>query len=235
MHNGIAAGVAVVSLTIGAASGYYYAVKKLNDEYNRKMEDEIARTKQHYQRVYDKEDLETTAFKAGIGEAAEALKEYQGGTDTGTIFADDGLVSVEDYEDAPVEKNVFDDGDELFIDKEKRDPTKPYLIDIGEYLDTPDNYEQLELTYYAGDGILGDDKDEPIPDFNVDSLIGRENLGFFGASDPEQPHVVLVRNEKMKMDFEITHSDGKFAHEVAGLQHSDEPFQRTRPRPRREE
>lgn len=234
MHNGIAAGVAVVSLTIGAASGYYYAVKKLNDEYNAKMEDEIARTKKHYQRVYDKEDLETTAFKAGIGEAAEALKEYQGGTDTGTIFTDDGPVPVEVVE-AGEEKNIFDDGDELRVDKENRDPDKPYVIDIGEYLDTPDKFEQLELTYYAGDAILGDDKDEPIPDFNVDPLIGRANLMLFGASDPEQPHVVLVRNEKMKMDFEITHSDGKFAHEVAGLQHSDEPFQRTRPRPRREE
>jgi hypothetical protein len=228
---------------LGGGAGYFAAVKRLNALYDEKMEEEIARTKDFYKRVLDKEDLAETAFKAGVGPAAEALKTYQT-VDTGTIFAEQAVIDpqAETFartilgDDAePVEKNIFDNGDELAIDKDARDTSKPYVVDITEYMDVPEGFDQLQLTYYGGDNILGDDKDEPIPDFNVDILVGRSNLLMFGASDPEQPHVLLVRNEKIKTDFEITHSDGKFAHEVAGLQHSDEIFQRTRPRPRREE
>lgn len=242
---------------LGGGAGYFAAVKKLDALYNEKMEEEISRTKDFYKRVYEKEDIQTTAFKAGVGEAADALREYQGKTiavDTGTMFVDvpvksEGLTinevlgqdianaveAMHEFGNEPVEKNVFDEPNLFEIDKESRDPEKPYIIDITEYLDTPDGFEQLDLTYYAGDSILGDDKDEPIPDYNVDILVGRANLMLFGASDPEQPHVLLVRNEKIKTDFEITHSDGKFAHEVAGLQHSDETFQSIRRRSHREE
>jgi hypothetical protein len=233
MHNLAVAGVAVASLTIGAVSGYKYAVKKLDEEYNAKMEEEIDRTKKFYQNVVQKEDLETTAFKAGVGEAAEALKKYQG-VDTGTIFAEVAVEEIPVAEEV-VEQNIFENADDFELDKENRDHTKPYIIDIVEYMSN-DEYEQIDLTYYEGDKTLGDDKDEPIPDFNVETCVGRANLERFGASDPDQPHVLLVRNEKMRTDFNITHSDGSFAHEVAGLSHSDEPtFQRNHRRPRREE
>lgn len=237
MHNGIAAGVAVASLTIGAASGYYYAIKKLNAEYNIKMEEEIARTKEHYKRTYKADEYKTPqeaaealGVEVSLDDAVEAVVEYAG-IDTGTLFAEQAVLPSKDSE----ERNIFDDGDQLAIDYENRDTSKPYVVDISEFMDNPNEYEQIDLTYYAGDGILGDDKDEPIPDHNVDMVVGRDNLLMFGASDPEQPHVLLVRNEKMKTDFVITHSDGKFAHEVAGLMHADESFQRFNKRPRREE
>lgn len=230
MNNYVTAGVALASLTIGAASGYIFAKKKLDAEYNVKMEEEIARTKDFYKRVFDKKDLEETAFEAGLGEAAEALKSYQT-VDTGTLFADQKVFL--DDEEVVIEKNIFDNGDALHIDKENRNTSVPYVIDIEEYMDTPDEFEQIQLTYYAGDNVLGDDKDEPINDIN--NTVGRLNLLQFGASDSDQPHILLVRNEKLKTDFEISYSEGKFAHEVLGFQHSDETFQRTRPRPRREE
>lgn len=237
MHNGIVAGVAVASLTIGAASGYFYAVKKLNDEYNAKMEAEIERTKDHYKRVYKLDEYATPQDMAealGVKVAEDVAQAVETMAAYGKVF-EDAEEPVEEESDEVLERNVFDEApDILAIDKERRDKTKPYAIDITEYLDVPDNYEQVQLTYYAGDNVLGDDKDDPIAD--VEYTVGSSNLIWFGASDPEQPHILLVRNDKLKMDFEITYSDGKFAHQVLGFQHSDEPtFQRNRPRPRREE
>lgn len=233
MHYAVTASVAVASLTIGAASGYFFAKKQLVKQYDEILEEQIARTREHYKKTYKAEEYETPQAAAealgvevSLNEAVEAVKTYRG-EDTGTIFA----------EQAVEERNIFDDGNPLTIDKDSRDTSKPYVIDIVEYMDTPDGFEQIELTYYAGDNTLGDDKNEPIPDWKIDEIVGRLNLMLFGASDPDQPHILLVRNEKYKTDFEISHSEGKFAHEVAGFMHSDETFQRTRtrhPRPKEE-
>jgi agmatine/peptidylarginine deiminase len=95
-------------------------------------------------------------------------------------------------------------------------------------MEHPQGHDEIQLTYYAGDGVLGDDTDAPIDD--VDLLVGTMNLSMFGASDPDDPHILLVRNEQRKLDIEVTFSDGKFAHEVLGFNHSDEPERRRRPR-----
>lgn len=247
MHNYAVAGVAAVSLTIGAASGYFFAKKQLVKQYDEILEDQIARTREHYKKTYKadeystpQEAAEALGVEVTLQDAVEAVKEYQG-DDTGTMFAEMAIAEkplVKQNDNGSfelVEKNIFDDGDQLAINKEDRDTSKPYVVTIDEFMDKPDEWhDDIELTYYEGDNILGDDKDEPVADHKVDDIVGRMNLLLFGASDPDQPHILLVRNEKMKTDFEITHSDGKFSHEVAGLMHSDEPFQRIR-RPRREE
>jgi len=237
MHNYAVAGVAVASLTIGAASGYLFAKKQLVKKYDEILEDQIARTREHYKKTYKADEYatpqdaaEALGVEVSLEEAAEAVIEYAG-EDTGTMFAEQAR-----FAEPMVEKNIFDDGDQLKINKDDRDRSKPYVVDINEFMDKPDEWQDdIQLTYFSGDNILGDDKDEPIPDYKVDEIIGRMNLLLFGASDPDQPHVLLVRNEKLKTDFEIAHSDGKFSHEVAGLMHSDEPFQRIRRNNHRDE
>ncbi len=232
-------------VALGAGGGYYFTVKRLNDQYNEKMEEEIQRTKDHYKRVYKVDEYATpqdAAEALGV-EAAEALSSgaEQDVEDVTELVKNYGAAfenqaAAEDTGTIFVEQNIFEDTPAMVIDKENRDPSKPYVIDIVEYMDNPNEYEQLELTYYAGDSILGDDKDEPVREIGL--TVGEDNLAMFGISDPDQPHIVLIRNERLKTDFQVTHSDGKFAHEVLGFQHSDEPFERTRmrhPRSRREE
>lgn len=249
MHSAAIAGVAAVSLTIGAASGYLFAKKRLIKQFDAHLEDQLAKAREHYEKQYKRtykadtwatpeQAAEDLGVKVELAEAAEIIKDYLPEPETNVAIFEGPEVVKQDDDGAfrVVEKNIFDDGDQLTINKDERDTSKPYVIDIVEYMDKPDNWhDDIELTYYEGDRILGDDKDEPIADNKVDEIVGRMNLMLFGASDPDQPHILLVRNEKLKTDFEITHSDGTFAHQVAGFMHSDETFQRIRRNGRREE
>lgn len=243
MQNYVIAGVAAASLTIGAASGYFFAKKQMKAEYEEQISKEIKEAKAFYKAFYadlskQKYQTPTEAAEAlipehTVQEAAEAMRRYQA-TDTGTIFGEQAIPDAEIVEDESVEveveeRNIFDNGDQLKIDRQNRDTSKPYVVDEHEWLSTPEGFEEVSLTYYSGDGVLGDDQDEPVE--NVDELIGNMNLMMFGASDPANPHILLVRNEKKKLDLEITWSDGKFAHEVLGFEHSDEPTtRRVKPR-----
>jgi hypothetical protein len=221
----IIAGVAVASLTIGAASGYFFAKKKFETSYT----EELREAREYYKRVYKAEDFATPedAAETLLVEATTALKSYQG-----VEIKDEALEDVQGDEDETEEevreRNIFDEGDQLTIDPSDRVPGQPYAVTIDEYMENPDNHDQITLTYYAGDNVLASDDDVEIK--NVNSVVGRMNLNLFGASDPDQPNVVLVRNDKLNADYEITHSDGKFSHEVLGLQHSDEPQRRVKRR-----
>ena len=72
----------------------------------------------------------------------------------------------------------------------------PYVIspyDFGEL----DDYEQIELTYYA-DGILEDEDYHIVTD--VEELVGRDSLTTFGEYEDDS---VFVRNERLSTDFQI--------------------------------
>lgn len=72
----------------------------------------------------------------------------------------------------------------------------PYVIspyDFGEI----DDYNQIELTYYA-DGTLEDDEYNVVTD--VDELIGPKALTTFGEYEDDS---VFVRNERLCTDFQI--------------------------------
>lgn len=230
-NNYIVAGVAVASLTIGAASGYFFAKRKFSNTYEEIIEREVREAREFYKRTYKADEYGTPESTAEVllEEATEAIRSYQGEP------GDPLVESVQEHEDPDLpdeeqeveERNIFDDGDQLKIDKSDRSPDKPYVVDLDEYMSNQGEYEQVSLTFYEGDNVLADDDDRVIDQVNI---VGRMNLNMFGASDPEQPHVVLIRNEKFKTDYEITHSDGKYAHEVMGLMHSDEERRRP-PRP----
>lgn len=81
------------------------------------------------------------------------------------------------------------------IQNEEVDP-EPYVISsdrYGEYVE----YTCINLTYYAGDLTLADDRDELV-DF---SYVG-DGLDHFDE-DPNDPDTVFVRNEKLMVDYEI--------------------------------
>jgi hypothetical protein len=245
MRNELAAGAVVVSLTIGAASGYFFAKKTLTQQFDAVLEEQIARARDYYKKTYKAEEYATpqeaaraVGLDVTLDDASDALKRYQGVTvkeEDLVVGPDVTDVKRELYESARdgaevVVENIFDTSAAFVIDKLQRDTERPYVVDITEYMDVPDGFEQIAVTFYAGDNVLGDDNDEPISDLEL--TVGTDNLALFGASDPEQPHIVLIRNEKLKTDFEVSHSDKKFAHEVLGFQHANEipTIRRKRPR-----
>lgn len=227
---------ALGSAGAGFFGGYKWAMKKFYRSYEEVLAMEIKKTQEFYASLH-KQDFATPGEAVDalvpdqkLEDATMALRKYA----SSTLTIDGAEVEVGDFVDLsqPVveveveHRNVFD----LQTDTEMgpRDESKPYLVTFDEYMEHPEGHDEIQLTYYAGDGILGDDQDEPVE--NVEQLVGRENLNFFGLSDPDDPHILLIRNHPKKLDIEITLSDGKFAHEVAGFNHSDEPVMRRRPR-----
>lgn len=74
--------------------------------------------------------------------------------------------------------------------------TPPYVIPPEEF-DTLDGYEAISLTYYT-DGVLADDADYPIED--IENIVGKDFVNHFGEYEPDS---VFIRNEMLKVDYEI--------------------------------
>lgn len=127
----------------------------------------------------------------------------------------------DDERDINVVVNVFEQN-KPDIPKD-RDTSTPYVVTLDEFYENEQEHTQHSVTYYEGDEVLADERDQVIEDI---SLIGKDNLAFGHLSN--DPNVVYVRNDQKKMDFEIARSEGKYAHEVLGFEHSDEPFDRRR-------
>lgn len=164
---------------------------------------------------YDKVILDT--------DAAEEIREQ-----VVTVAADVVEATNEVGEPKAEVRNVFVNGaalvdDEWDMDAEeaKRNPAYPYVISHDEYMENAFEHPQHSLTYYAGDDVLVDERDEMIND--VERLVGTANLGQFGHGSRDA-NIVYVRNENpgVEADFEIALSQGKFSEEVMGLRHSDE-------------
>ena len=70
--------------------------------------------------------------------------------------------------------------DEWNYNKEiaQRDRNHPYIIHENEFQETFPDYQQLQWTYYAGDNILCDERDEVV--VRPELVVGEENLRRFG-------------------------------------------------------
>lgn len=150
-------------------------------------------------------------YEQELQEEVQTFREVYSGRCTGP------KESVEDISDEE-EKNV-----EGFSDKEKAEFTqllrrydkgskenddeydkKPYVIPPEDF-DALTGYGLESLTYYA-DGVLADDDYEVIRD--IDERIGRDSLKTFGQYEDDS---VFVRNDKLKIDYEILLDVRKFS------------------------
>ena len=146
----------------------------------------------------------------------------------------DHVVKIE-VEEAPQEtRNVFVDGRPLVDDdwnaeaeEARRNPAFPYVISHDEFMENAYEHEQISLTYYRGDDVLADNKDQVID--AVEEVVGTDNLTLFGHGSRD-PNIVYVRNERTESDYEVALSTGKYAEEVHGLRHSDDGPQLRRAR-----
>lgn len=214
---------AVISAAAGAVGGYMFAVKRLNARYNEQMEEEIART-----RVFN----DQKKFKT----PQEAVEELIAKRDAMEAVMEETEVSTENLErivkhlrydqvkngvapEAKDHRNIFDVGpssgeDETFAaEVEARDHTKPYIISDEESMTNEPGHDQITLTWYEGDSVLADDKDEPVE--KMQRTIGLENLRFGHRSN--DPNIVYIRNERLTADFTVLRHTGKYSVEVAGF------------------
>lgn len=117
-----------------------------------------------------------------------------------------------DYSDVLGRCGYSTEEKEVMPMKEERPPVyeeEPYVIEPDEF-GTMFEYDQIELTYYEGDGVLTDDWNHPIK--NPDKLVGPEYVDHFGEN-VDEPDVVYVRNDKKKAEYAI-YSDERESTEV---------------------
>lgn len=121
----------------------------------------------------------------------------------------------------PEQKNVnifgenLDDSWDYESELAARDSDAPYVISRDEFSANENEYEQGTLCWYTGDEVLADDRDQPF-DAQAMELVGIENLSRFGHGS-EDPNIVYVRNDRIRMEWEIVRSPGKFAVDVLGF------------------
>jgi hypothetical protein len=159
--------------------------------------------------------------------AVAALKMYQGTQvvpeqggeaqyQRAELRTDVGSLEIAETVELSVFKEVSEEHIRVDIEREIRDRTEeaPYIISNEEYFADDAGHSQTTLTYYEGDGVLADERDEVLDD--VDNVIGDNNIPRFGHRS-EDPNVLYVRNHVLGTDFEICRSKGKYSELVAGF------------------
>jgi hypothetical protein len=76
-----------------------------------------------------------------------------------------------------------------------------------------DDYTRIVYTYYAGDDVLVDMDNHPVP--HGDLIVGQDNLKFGHGTDDED--VVFVRNEGRKLEIEICRTQDRYDVMVLGI------------------
>jgi hypothetical protein len=211
-RNLITLGAAVIaSAAGGAVGGYFFAKRQLETKYADLASMEIDQARVHYARLYKRDEFMSPAKAVEVlipegddpkvNAAADALTAYQG-------------APAETKEEAKVVvNNIFANGPAIPV---VVDEDEPHLIPEEEYLANETGYEQYSMTYYLGDGVLADDRDQPVEGDKLDETVGDNNLTHF-QNLPENEHIIYVRNNKLRAEFEISKSDGNYAEEVLGL------------------
>lgn len=220
-------GVALVAASTGAVAGYFYAKKKLTAKYEELAEQEIADAKAFYAlkkpelpahlEVEEKLESDGVITKGGDDNLpGDIIRSYQGRDD-----ATQEVIRARVEEVVEVSRNIFVNGSPLVEDewdyeaeKANRSETAPFIIHKDEFFENEDDYEQTQITYFAGDKVLADEDERTID--NIDRYVGLENLKNFGHGSGD-PNLLYIRNNTTGTLYEVVQSDGKYAEEVLGF------------------
>lgn len=113
-------------------------------------------------------------------------------------------------------RNVFDNQvpASVYEAQPERDPAQPYPISVEEFMVDEPTFDKIPLIYYAGDGVLADDRESDVPD--IEGTIGLENLQHW-LENLEGNSTLYIRHEEREADFEISYDPNTYAHVVLGM------------------
>lgn len=229
-----------VTAAVSAASAgglvYFLSKRTFKAKYERIAEAEIAEAKRFYGVLHKKDNKFSDPVEAlkqrteDLGYAAkhspepakdEEVPEVAEPTTRLIKEAQVRAVSVDEtrnvFEDAMPSDDTFNYEEEIRL----RTETEPYIISYDEYFQGEKDYQQTTLTYFAGDDVLTDDRDQPIDE--SDKAVGDENLRRFGHGSKDN-NIVYIRNDRLEIDFEVCRSQGKYTEEILGfIKHTDRP------------
>lgn len=232
-------------LVVGSAASYFLTRRILETKYNKITEEEIAVMREHYRNKMvaldnenNKAKLEDIVKEQGysVNEETEppmAVSPPLAVVEAATEDVLNAAAELETISPSEIEtpeepgnlavRNVFEEvqksGDwNYHKELAKRSPVRPYVIHIDEREEQP--YDEITLTYYEGDDVLCDERDEVIGNPDRDRMVGETNLERFGHGS-NNDHVVYIRNDKLEAQYEIVRSPNSYAKEVHGFEHAD--------------
>ena len=159
-----------------------------------------------------------TKYERIANEEIESIKEVYSKKETATKVSQPQQEDAEEvtnnpsvYEIKEYLERIKENGYHKEENKEEGDPDmndSPYVISPDEF-GNRDDHTCVSLSYYA-DGVLADDWDTPV----IDPIeeVGPDIASHFGEYEED---TVFVRNEKLKVDYEICRDLRTFA-EVIG-------------------
>lgn len=229
--------VSAIALGAGAGIAWFAAKRHYTAKFEEVLEQERLEIKAFYAQLHKKDEYATPGDAAeALGTqvvpvaAAKALQEYGSENLNDVAVQVTETVEVEVHpEPELIQSNVFRDreskqpwdqeGEEAA--RETLSPGEPYIISAEEFGVNENDYDQKTLTYFAEDDVLVDEKDQPID--QIDMVVGEENLTHFGYGSNDN-RIVLIRNDRLGMEFEVVKNEGSYSKLVLGFQHSsDEP------------
>lgn len=186
-----------LAFVAGAAVSAAVTWKLLKDYYAKLAEIEISEMREYY---FEKTFGETEGNDSdALGDTESDEPEHHDIREYAAMLAKQGYTN---YTDANDNKN-----------KEVENVEKPYVIAPEEY-GAIYSYDQVSLLYFA-DGVLTDEMYEPIED--VEGTVGEDSLKTFGDFEED---TVFVRNDRLKIDYEILFDSRNYNDDTNDLQPS---------------
>lgn len=203
--------ILTTGIAIGGAAGYFVTKKALQAKYELEVDEQIRDVKEYYRLLRKDlpiEELEVRDEKETVNEKlVQALK-------TEPTYSEMIVEYAGDDEPEESEEPMIEEPED-----EERDPSKPYIISIEEYMQDRPNYDKNTLTYFEEDDVTCDERESVIPD--AENVIGTEALTRFGDKSKNE-NAVYVRNEELEADFEILLDKRSYSEVVLGFKEEKE-------------
>lgn len=220
-HTVILGAASVVSLVVGSASGYLYARRVLGAQFEERLEKELKETRLLFQNIHKDVDAETLAREI-LDVEEEDLQKYDTRTSDIPQEVLDAVRRAEEElgEEAEPLHSAFENPAPSWVQEDEeleRRNGVPYVISEEEYLENQWEHEEGNLTFYEGDDVLADSRDEVIPSLEDTLGLSSAELSKKWGHGCQDPNIVFICNEKMGMNFEVARSTKSYAEDVLGF------------------
>ena len=206
---------------IGATTAYILTKKRYEGIVNKEI-DEI---REHYKKkafsvVYEYEDAHSEAVEAPVSDDSEPKAYFPGEAEkpslealaaareaSDDIRASEGYVDYRKISSGEEEGPTEDTGEG---ENAAHPSADTYIISDEQFIRECLNYEKREFRYYNEDSTLCNEEDEVLEDH---ILIGEKNID---ALKNGTDGLIYVRNDFLKIDYEIQLMEGSYEEQVLG-------------------
>jgi hypothetical protein len=213
----------ITAFTVGAAVGSLITCRVVRAKYEQLAQEEIDSVKEVFAKRnyelasktmadadFDKDNIPDILEKAKQAKEKPEISEYISKTQKS------GYIDYTAFSSKPVEPKIEEEVPVENDDETESDEgEKPYVISPDEFGEI-DDYERIGLNYFA-DKVVAYDDDTRFE--NVNEIIGLESLTHFGEYEDDS---VFVRNDKLKIDYEILLDRRKYSDVIGKKPHQIE-------------